>query len=371
MNETFTSAERLRYSRHFSLATVGETGQARLRAARVLVVGAGGLGAPALLYLAAAGVGCLGIVDPDRVSSSNLQRQILYGESQLGQLKVEAARARLLDLNPLIDIQTYAVPFTRANALDILEGYDIVIDGTDNFPTRYLINDACVLQDKVSIYGSVYRFEGQVSVFNAPQENGSRGPNYRDLYPIPPEPGQVPSCAEDGILGVLPGMIGTRQANEALKLILGIGEPLAGKLLLFDALSGQERTIRFPRRPDTRIEKLIDYEEFCGVPAQETIPTIDVISLRRLLNSEEPYQLLDVRTPEEYARDHLPQALLFPLDRLKHSPPPLTPEKTTIVYCQSGKRSAQAIPILQGHGLSNLFHLEGGIQAFRESADVP
>jgi molybdopterin/thiamine biosynthesis adenylyltransferase/rhodanese-related sulfurtransferase len=367
MNELFTPAERLRYSRHFSLAAVGESGQARLRAASVLVVGAGGLGAPALLYLAAAGVGTVGIVDPDRVSTSNLQRQVLYGESQLGQLKVAAAQARLADLNPLIEIHTYPTPLLRTNAFEIIRNYDLVIDGTDNFPTRYLINDACVLLDKIAIYGSVYRFEGQVSVFNALLEDGSRGPNYRDLYPIPPEAGQVPSCAEDGILGVLPGMIGTRQANEAIKLILGIGEPLAGKLLLLDALTGQERSIRFPKRPDTHIDQLIDYETFCGLPARESLPTVDAPSLRRLLAQEAAVQLLDVRTPEEYAQNSIEGAVLFPLQKLQSELPPISPEGTVIVYCQSGIRSAQALQLLQAKGFQHCFHLEGGILAFQES----
>ncbi|RME92169.1 MAG: molybdopterin-synthase adenylyltransferase MoeB [Bacteroidetes bacterium] len=364
MNKDFSAAERLRYGRHFSLSGVGISGQAKLRAARVLVVGAGGLGCPALLYLAAAGVGTIGIVDADRVSSSNLQRQILYGEGQLGQLKVEAARARLQELNPLVRIELFPTNLSRTNALDILADYDIVLDGTDNFPTRYLINDACVLADKVCVYGSVFRFEGQLSVFNALLPDGSRGPNYRDLYPSPPQAGQVPSCAQDGILGVLPGIIGTRQASEVLKLLLGIGDPLSGKLLLYDALSGQERLIRFPKRTNYRIDTLIDYELFCGLPAQESLPTIDATSLSRMLHQEEAIQLLDVRTASEFARGKIAAALLFPLAQLEQQAPPLNKEETVVVYCQSGKRSARAVALLQAYGFQRVFHLEGGISAY-------
>ncbi|MCB0636858.1 MAG: molybdopterin-synthase adenylyltransferase MoeB, partial [Lewinella sp.] len=334
---SLSDAERRRYARHLVLPGIGEAGQLRLRAARVLVVGAGGLGSPCLQYLAAAGVGRIGIVDPDRVSSSNLQRQVLYGESQLGQRKVDAARDRLHDLNPLIRIDTYPVAFRRDNALALIAPYDIVVDGTDNFPTRYLVNDACVLAGKTNVYGSIFRYEGQVAVFNAPLPDGRRGPNYRDLYPTPPPPGQVPNCAEGGVLGVLPGLIGSMQANEVIKLITGIGEPLIGRLALLDAATLQWQQLRFPARPDTRITALIDYEAFCGLPAREDIPALDVAAYQEMRNRGEKHLLLDVREPAEHERDHLP-GLLIPLDQLMTRLEELPREETIIVYCQTGQR---------------------------------
>lgn len=361
-----TAAERARYARHLILPQLGLEGQQRLKAARVLVVGAGGLGSPLLQYLAAAGVGTIGIVDPDRVSSSNLQRQVLYGEKDLGRLKVEAAKDRLLDLNPLLDIRCYPTALLKDNAMEIIAPYDMVADGTDNFPTRYLVNDACVLAGKINVYASIFRFEGQVSVFNAPLPAGGRGPNYRDIFPAPPPPGQVPSCAEGGVLGVLPGVVGSMQANEVIKLITGVGEALIGRLFLFDAAAFSTRILKFKPQVGTQIKELINYEEFCGVPAVEDIPAVDVASFHSMQKRGDSIFLLDVREPNEYAEDHL-QGLLIPLGQLHERVGEIPTEKTIIVHCRSGQRSARAVQQLLGLGYKDVYNLTGGILAVREA----
>ncbi len=363
-----TSQERHRYARHLILPELGEEGQRKLRKASVLVVGAGGLGSPLLQYLAAAGIGRIGIIDPDRVSSSNLQRQVLYGDKDLGRLKVEAARDRLKDLNPLIDIDIYADTLRRDNALELIQQYDIVADGTDNFPTRYLVNDACVLAGKVNVYASIFRFEGQVSVFNAPLENGERGPNYRDIFPAPPPPGQVPSCAEGGVLGVLPGIIGSMQANEVIKLAADIGQPLIGRLFLFDAADFSTRILRFKPQAATSITELIDYQEFCGVPAVEDLPSIDVASFRSMQARGEDFILLDVREPSEYQADNI-SGQLIPLGEFSSHLDQFDRDQTYVVHCRSGARSAQAVQQMQEAGFQQAFNLEGGLIAYREFAE--
>lgn len=361
-----TASERQRYARHLILPQVGESGQLRLKQARVLVIGAGGLGSPLLQYLAAAGVGQIGIVDPDRVSQSNLQRQVLYGESDLGELKVEAARRRLLDLNPHVDIITYPVYFSRENALELLAKYDIIADGTDNFPTRYLVNDACVLSEKPYVYGSIFRFEGQVSIFNALLPDGSRGPNYRNLYPSPPPPDQIPNCAEGGVLGVLPGIIGSMQANEVIKLITGIGEGLIGRLLLFDAAYFTQRVLRIPPGVPVEVGELIDYEHFCGLPARESLPTIEAGTLLSMQRRGQTFALIDVRSGSEFEQDNL-NGKLLPLDKLLEMPSEkLPPTRPLIIHCQSGARSARAVHHLLQQGLTEVYNLEGGILAVRE-----
>ncbi|WP_367389630.1 molybdopterin-synthase adenylyltransferase MoeB [Lewinella sp. LCG006] len=356
--------EKNRYARHLILPGFGMEAQLKLKAARVLVIGAGGLGSPLLQYLAAAGVGTIGIIDPDRVSSSNLQRQVLYGEKDLGKLKVEAAKERLLDLNPHLSINTYPQVFDKNNAMEILSEYEIIADGTDNFPTRYLVNDACVLAGKPYVYGSIFRFEGQVSVFNLAMPDGSRSPNYRDLYPTPPPPDQVPNCAEGGVLGVLPGMIGAMQANEVIKIITETGTSLAGKMVLFDAAHFSQHTLRYKANPATKIEALIDYEVFCGLPAQEQLPSIDAGTLKAMLQRKEDFLLLDVREQSEYDLDHL-DGKLMPLVELPEKWQELPKQTLVVVHCQSGARSARAVAFLQEKGYSQVYNLEGGINAYR------
>lgn len=356
--------EKNRYARHLILPGFGTEAQLKLKAARVLVIGAGGLGSPLLQYLAAAGVGTIGIIDPDRVSSSNLQRQVLYGEKDLGKLKVEAAKERLLDLNPHLSINTYPQVFDKNNAEKILSEYQIIADGTDNFPTRYLVNDACVLAGKPYVYGSIFRFEGQVTVFNLLLPDGSRSPNYRDLYPTPPPPDQVPNCAEGGVLGVLPGMIGAMQANEVIKIITGTGTPLAGRMVLFDAAHFSQHILRYKANPNTSIEELIDYEAFCGLPAQEQLPTIDAATLKAMIARDDDFFLLDVREQREYDQDHL-NGTLIPLGELGEKWPGIPRKNLVIVHCQSGARSARAVALLQEKGYSQVYHLEGGMNAYR------
>ncbi|HEX2900106.1 MAG TPA: molybdopterin-synthase adenylyltransferase MoeB, partial [Bacteroidia bacterium] len=313
MSTTFSNPELARYSRHIILPEFNIEGQAKLKNARVLVVGAGGLGSPMLLYLAAAGVGTIGIVDFDRVEDHNLQRQVLFGVRDIGQSKAHAAKARILDLNPYIQVVVHEVALRADNALEIIGAYDVVADGTDNFQTRYLVNDACVLLGKVNVYASIFRFDGQVSVFNLLQADGSRGPNYRDLYPTPPPPGMVPSCAEGGVLGVLPGIIGSLQANEVIKVVAGIGEPLSGRLYLFEALTFESRTLKIRKDPANPLNGshptmtgLIDYDQFCGIhPAQAAVPqdgetTVTVQQFRAMQQSKQPFQLIDVREAYEF-----------------------------------------------------------------------
>lgn len=370
---SFSKQELERYSRHLIMPEFTIEGQRKLKKSRVLVVGAGGLGAPLLQYLTAAGVGIIGIIDSDVVEESNLQRQVLFDSDDVGQPKVEAAKKKLTALNPHVRFETYNIRLTSQNALDILGNYDVVADGTDNFPTRYLVNDACVLLDKPNVYGSIFRFEGQVSVFNYTWPSGEKGPDYRDLFPEPPPPGLVPSCAEGGVLGVLPGIVGSLQANEALKVITGIGEVLAGRLFLFDALNFETRTIRIFRdakRP--RVDKLIDYQAFCGTGAKEEAGNpreITVHEFNRLVASGEPYQLIDVREPHEFAIANLGGELI-PLGKLEEQYEKIASDRKVIVHCKGGARSAKAIRKLQEKfGFQNLYNLKGGILAYSEEID--
>jgi adenylyltransferase/sulfurtransferase len=371
--------EILRYSRHLLIPEVGLEGQRKLKAASILVVGTGGLGSPVALYLAAAGIGRLGLVDFDVVDRTNLQRQVIHGTATVGQLKVESARQRLLDLNPDIQIDTYNEPFTSENAFRIAEGYDIILDGTDNFPTRYLTNDLCVLTGKPNVYGSIFRFDGQVSVFDA-----RRGPCYRCLFPEPPPPGLVPSCAEGGVLGILPGTIGTLQATEALKLILGIGEPLIGKLLLYNALDMSFDFVKLKKNPNCKVcgpnptvTTLIDYYEFCGVPGlnHETGSAgadwdISAPSLAERLAQPNPPMLLDVREPHELAISAIQGAKLIPLGQLASRLSELDTAQEMVVFCKAGTRSARALELLVTAGFRKVKNLEGGINAWAEEVDM-
>ncbi|MCI4328867.1 MAG: molybdopterin-synthase adenylyltransferase MoeB, partial [Thermoplasmata archaeon] len=364
--------ERHRYSRHLLLPEVGERGQLRLRRARVLLVGAGGLGAPAALYLAAAGVGTLGLVDADVVEASNLQRQVLYDTASVGRSKVGAASKRVRSLNPNVRVVRHKVRLTSKNALRILRGYDVVLDGTDNFPTRYLVNDACVLLRKPDVYGSVYRFEGQVSVFDA-----RHGPCYRCLFPQPPPPELVPSCAEGGVLGVVPGVVGLWQATEVLKLLLGVGEPLVGRLLLLDALSGSTREVRIRKDPHCPVcsahptqEGLIDYPAFCGVTEMVArVPEIDARALAKELRTSRPPALIDVREPGEWAIAHLPKARLISRGTLSERVGTLPEDRSLVVYCKSGRRSADAVRFLLDRGFTRVRSLSGGIDAWADEVD--
>jgi len=359
---TLSHEEILRYSRHLLIPEVGLEGQKKLKEASVLVIGTGGLGSPVSLYLAAAGVGHIGLVDYDVVDASNLQRQVIHGMSGLGTLKVESARRRMLDLNPDIDVQVFNEPFTSANAFEIARDYDLLIDGTDNFPTRYLVNDVCVLLGKTNVYGSIFRFDGQVSVFDA-----QRGPCYRCLFPEPPPPGLVPSCAEGGVLGVLPGTIGTLQATEALKLILGIGTPLIGKLMLYNALDQSFEFVKLKKNPKCKVcgpnatvTELIDYEAFCGVPGHDHEEgsagaqwDIDARGLaERLARAPRP-RLLDVREPHELEISKIEGADLIPLGQLAGRLSELDSAEELVVFCKGGTRSARALELLVSAGLTS------------------
>ncbi|PYV14868.1 MAG: molybdenum cofactor biosynthesis protein MoeB [Acidobacteria bacterium] len=371
-----SATEILRYSRHLIMPEVGMEGQLKLKAARVLAIGAGGLGSPLSLYLAAAGIGKLGIVDFDVVDLTNLQRQVLHSTDAVGKPKLDSARARLEALNPEVEVKLYETRLTSENALDIFKDYDIVVDGTDNFPTRYLVNDACVLLGKPNVYGSIFRFEGQASVFGAPG-----GPCYRCLYPEPPPPGLVPSCAEGGVLGILPGTIGLIQATEAVKLILGIGEPLVGRLLLFDALRMSFRELRLRKDPDCpicgehpTIHALIDYNQFCGVTAQlePALPSdweIDPVELKARLDRNEPLYLLDVREPHEWQICRIPQAHLIPLGELPARMNQLSTADNIVAYCRSGVRSGKAVDLLRKTGFTRIKNLKGGILAWSDKVD--
>jgi len=372
----FSTDELRRYSRHLLLSEVGMAGQKKLRAAKVLLVGTGGLGAPTALYLAAAGVGEIGLVDFDAVDLSNLQRQVLYSTRDVGRPKLVAARERLEGLNPGIRIVPHEVRLSSENALEILAPYDVIVDGTDNFPTRYLVNDASVLLKKPNVYGSIYRFEGQVSVFDA-----RHGPCYRCLYPEPPPPGLVPSCAEAGVLGVLPGLVGVLQATETVKLILGQGDSLIGRLLLYDALSLKFRELKVRKNPHCVIcsahptqTQLIDYPAFCGVPnpsapADTGVPQVEPEALHAELDSDEPPFLVDVREPGEWAITHLPGAHLIPKGELAEHVDELTRAAKLVVYCRSGVRSAEATRFLLDLGFSNVRTLHGGINAWAQRVD--
>ena len=371
---TLSPEEIRRYSRHILLPNVAEIGQRRLKASRVLVVGAGGLGSPVALYLAAAGVGQIGLVDFDAVDLTNLQRQLLHGTGDVGRPKLESARDRLNDVNPHVHVELHALRLTSANALEIMGDYDLVVDGTDNFATRYLTNDACVILGIPNIYGSVYRFEGQASVFATEQ-----GPCYRCLFREPPPPGVVPSCAEGGVLGVLPGMIGTIQANEAIKVLVGIGEPLIGRLMLVDALSGATRTITIRRDPECpacgtrRIRELIDYDEFCGVKPEPVteIPDAEITPKElaaRIAGGTAPL-LIDVREPHEWAIAKIPGARLIPLAQLERSARSLDPSVETVIHCHTGVRSQWAAGLLREMGFSRVRNLTGGIKRWSEEVD--
>jgi adenylyltransferase/sulfurtransferase len=369
--------ELLRYSRHLILPDVELDGQKRIREARVLLVGAGGLGSPTALYLAAAGVGTLGIVDFDTVDLSNLQRQVLHGTSDVGRPKIDSARDRIVDLNPHVVVETHRTPLTSANALEILAKYDIVVDGTDNFPTRYLVNDACVMLGKPNVYGSIFRFEGQASVFSS-----AEGPCYRCLFPHPPPPGLVPSCAEGGVLGVLPGLVGTIQATETLKLILGIGDTLSGRLLLIDTLGMRFHTVRVPRDPNcpacgTReITELVDYEAFCGMPGgmvtkestNGEMSEITPSELAKRLAAHEEFTLIDVREPYEWQIGRIEGARLIPLGTLQDEISTLDSAKEIVVYCRSGKRSADAVRQLNAAGF-RATNVTGGILRWSDDVD--
>jgi sulfur-carrier protein adenylyltransferase/sulfurtransferase len=366
-----TRDEVARYSRHLIIPDLGVDGQKRLKNARVLVIGAGGLGAPTLLYLAAAGVGTIGIVDYDVVDESNLQRQIIHGVSDIGRSKAQSARDSIAEVNPLVDVRLHEVRLEPQNALELFEQYDLILDGTDNFATRYLVNDAAVLAHKPYVWGSIYRFEGQASVFweDAP---GGRGLNYRDLYPEAPPPGMVPSCAEGGVLGVLCASIASVMGTEAIKLITGIGEPLLGRLLVYDALKMSYRTIAIRKDPSTRkITELIDYEEFCGVVSEEASDaaadsSITPRQLRDLLDSGKKVALIDVREPVEWDINHIDGATLIPKSMINSGEglAKLPADRVPVLYCKTGVRSAEALAAVKKAGFADALHLQGGIVAW-------
>ena len=386
---SLSAAELARYSRHILIPDVGRAGQERLKAGSALLIGAGGLGSPLALYLAAAGVGRIGIVEFDKIDETNLQRQILYGTSQVGQSKLQRAQERLADLNPAITIEPFEEPLTSANALELFGRYDVVADGTDNFPTRYLVNDACVLTGKPNVYGSIFRFEGQISVFNY-----QGGPCYRCLYSEPPPPGLVPSCAEGGVLGVLPGVVGALQANEVIKALLGLGEVAAGRLVIYDALKLSFRQLKLRRNPQCvvcgerpTVTELIDYEQFCGVPALNGssggqaaaapgadgagggIREIDVHELQERLARGAGVRLIDVREPWEAEINHIEGADLIPLGELPDRLAELDPQASYVVHCKMGGRSANAVAQMQQAGFRDVVNLEGGISAWVDEID--
>jgi Dinucleotide-utilizing enzymes involved in molybdopterin and thiamine biosynthesis family 2 len=371
--------EYLRYSRHLILPEVGLDGQKKLKAASVLLIGTGGLGSPLALYLAAAGVGRIGLVDFDVVDFSNLQRQIVHGTKDVGKPKIASALETLTDLNPDIVVETHETMLSSENALELFKNYDIIIDGTDNFPTRYLVNDACVLLGKPNVYGSIFRFEGQATVFWA-----EKGPCYRCLYPEPPPPGLVPSCAEGGVLGVLPGTVGCIQATEAVKLILGVGEPLIGRLVLYDALRMSFKELKLRKDPacpicgeNPTVTELIDYEEFCGVGRGEeapvatdaAIPEITPQELKAKQERGDAFTLIDVREPFEYAIARIPGSVLIPLDTVAARSAELDPNAEYVLQCKSGRRSAQALQTLREKGFKNLVNLKGGILGWSDEVD--
>ncbi len=373
---SLSKEEIMRYSRHLIMPEVGMEGQLKIKQAKVLCIGTGGLGAPLGLYLAAAGVGRIGLVDFDVVDSTNLQRQVLFGTTDVGKPKTEAAANRLRDLNPDIRIDTFETQLTSANAFELFKDYDIIVDGTDNFPTRYMVNDASVIMGKPNVYGSIFRFEGQITVFGAPG-----GPCYRCLYPEPPPPGLVPSCAEGGVLGVLPGIVGTIQAAEALKLIIGKGDPLIGRLLLFDALAMKFRELKLRKNPECPVcgehptlTKLIDYAEFCGIRGEEApstvtnIPEITPRELKARLDRGDDIYVLDVREPHEYQICNI-QGHLIPLGELPQRVHELDSSREIVAHCKSGKRSAQAVEFLRGAGFKKISNLKGGILAWSDEVD--
>ena len=365
-------AELQRYSRHLMMPEVTPDGQRRLKAARVLCIGAGGLGSPAAVYLAAAGMGTIGIVDFDDVDLSNLQRQILHGTKDIGRDKLESARDRLHDINPEIDVQLHKCRFSSENAPQLVSGYDVIVDGSDNFPTRYLSNDVCVLARKPNVYGSVFRFEGQTTVF-APHLGG---PCYRCLFPEPPPPDSVPNCAQAGVLGVLPGIIGMLQAIEAIKMIVGVGESLVGRLLHFDALKARFRELNLRRDPECpvcgenpTIFSPIDYEQFCGARDEEAIPKMSANELKQKMDAREPFELIDVRETFEYEIARIDGARLIPLGEIAERADELPRDRPIVVHCHSGRRSAEAVRLLQQRGFGNIYNLEGGIDAWSDQID--
>ncbi len=372
-----SNEEILRYSRHLIIPEVGMEGQLKLKQAKVLLIGAGGLGAPLGLYLAAAGVGRIGLVDFDVVDFTNLQRQVIHSTADVGRKKLDSAIDSMRGINPNVSIDRFDTALTSENALEILQDYDIVVDGTDNFPTRYLVNDACVLLGRPNVYGSIFRFEGQATVFAY-----KGGPCYRCLYPEPPPPGLVPSCAEGGVLGVLPGLIGLVQATEAVKLIVGIGEPLAGRLLLYDALAMRFRELKLRRDPECpvcgdhpTVRQLIDYHQFCGVPRAEQAPAVagegqmDVTELKTKIDRGEQFILVDVREPHEYQICRIPGAKLIPLGELPKRVGELDPASEIVVHCKMGGRSAKAVEFLKKAGFKNVSNLTGGILAWSDKVD--
>lgn len=376
--EQLSREEVLRYSRHLLIPEVGLEGQKKLKASSVLVIGTGGLGSPVAMYMAAAGVGRIGLVDYDVVDFSNLQRQVIHGTSKINQLKVESAKERLLDINPAIQVETYNEPYTSANALRITQGYDLVIDGTDNFPTRYLVNDVCVKLGIPNVYGSIFRFDGQLSVFDA-----EHGPCYRCLFPEPPPPGLVPSCAEGGVLGVLPGIIGSMQASEGLKLLLGIGQPMIGKLMLLNALDMRVDFVKLRKNPNCAVcslpaEKieLIDYEAFCGVPAHDHDEAkmdnqfeIDPKELQAELKSGRKIKLIDVREPHELQISHIEGAELIPLGEVAGRLSELDTADEIVVFCRTGGRSGRAVELMLSAGFRKVKNLVGGINRWVDEVD--
>jgi sulfur-carrier protein adenylyltransferase/sulfurtransferase len=379
-----TNEEIKRYSRHLIMPEIGVDGQRRLKAGKVLCIGAGGLGSPAVMYLAAAGVGTLGIVDFDVVDYSNLQRQIIHGTPDVGRSKLESARDRLKAINPHVEVKTYETALSSQNALELFEPYDIILDGTDNFPTRYLVNDACVLLGKPNTYGSIFRFEGQASVFGA-----KNGPCYRCLYPEPPPPGLVPSCAEGGVLGVLPGVIGVIQATEAIKLLTGVGEPLVGRFLIYDALRMRFRELKLQKDPECpvcgarpTVTTLIDYEQFCGIPqaapapvalnAREGVPhslEISPTELKARLDRGDKVRIIDVREPNEYQINRIQGSTLIPLGELPRRYAELDPDEELVMQCKVGGRSARAADFLRSVGFTRVLNLTGGILAWIDKVD--
>jgi adenylyltransferase/sulfurtransferase len=375
---TLSKDEILRYSRHLIVPEVGMEGQLKLKAAKVLLVGAGGLGAPLGLYLAAAGIGRIGLVDFDVVDFTNLQRQVIHFTKDVGRPKIDSAAEKMQALNPNVEIVKHEVALSSENAMEILQDYDLVVDGTDNFPTRYLVNDACVLLGKPNVYGSIFRFEGQATVFAY-----QGGPCYRCLYPEPPPPGLVPSCAEGGVLGILPGTIGLIQATETVKLILGIGEPLMGRLLLYDALGMRFRELKLRKNPECpicgdrrTITKLIDYHQFCGVPQQPpkqeskvTEGEIEVTEVKEKLDRGDKFVLIDVREPHEHQICNIPAAKLIPLGEVGRRLDELDPEADIVIHCKSGMRSARACGILKAAGFKHVRNMKGGILAWSDQVD--
>ncbi len=374
-----TNEELIRYNRHLILQDFGGDGQRKLKNASVLVVGAGGLGSPTLLYLTAAGVGTIGIIDFDTVDVSNLQRQVIFTTEDVGKNKAEAASLHLSKRNPHVLLKTYSEKLTSFNALNIIRDYDVVVDGTDNFPTRYLINDACVLLNKPFVYGSILTYEGQVSVFNYPTKDGNFSTNYRDLFPTPPEPSSVQNCEQAGVLGVLPGMIGSMQANEVIKILTGIGEVLANKLLLFDSLTMQQTIVTFrSQQTRERIKYLIDYDEFCGVSHQKSkslnsnqtaMKEVTVQELKKLKETGADFQLIDVREPHEFDICNL-DGELIPQAEIPSNVDKVSKTKQVVIHCRSGARSGNMVQWLEkNHGFENLYNLKGGILAWAKEID--